>query len=66
MRGGRVGYSDELVGERRLLEMGAAHGLAGVLRDVQMKVLDYWDLQGDDVVSLDDVAAPNLEVRVSE
>jgi hypothetical protein len=63
MRGGRVGRSDELVGERRLLEIGAGHGLSGVLRDVQLRLLSYWDLLGDDVISPDSINMPDLEVR---
>jgi len=63
MRGGRVGTSDELVGERRLLEIGAGHGLSGVLRDVQLRLLSYWDLLGDDVVDPESINAPDFEVR---
>lgn len=62
MRGGRVGTSDELVGERRLLEIAAGHGLSGVLRDVQLRLLSYWDLLGDDVISPDSINAPDFEV----
>jgi len=61
MRGGRVGTSDELVGERRLLEIGAGHGHTGVLRDVQLRLLSYWDLLGDDVVDPESINAPDFE-----
>lgn len=52
MRGGRVGVSDELVSERRLLEISnGGQGLDGCLSDVQKRLLDYWELTGDQPIT---------------